>query len=341
MRSLEIIARGDIFIGGGAGRAGASTSVIPKKIMRLTIDPEVRAYLDWLASLAQPPLADQTPDAIRRQNKLNTAALAGELDDVAWIEDIEIPGPAGAMRARLYAGTEDRALPVLLYLHGGGWVIGDLDTHDPVCRALAARAGCAVVALDYRLAPENPFPAGLEDGWAALRWLHDQSQFDRERIAVGGDSSGGNLAAVLARWARDRDGPPIRAQLLIYPVTDSDLDTQSYREVGTGYGLTRDSMRWYWDQYVADPARRHSPDASPLRAQSLAGLPPALVLTCELDPLATEGIAYAEALRHAGVAVDHIHEPGMIHGYIRLSAAISRARKSWDDCARFLRRELA
>ena len=309
--------------------------------MRLTIDPEVRAYLDRQASLAQPPLAQQTPDAIRRQNKSNTAALAGKVDDVERVDDIDIPGPAGATHARVYAGSKARRPPVVLYLHGGGWVIGDLDTHDPVCRALAARARCTVVSLDYRLAPEHPFPAGLEDGWAALNWLQHQEQFDGGRIAIGGDSSGGNLATVLARWARDHGGPPLRAQVLIYPVTDCDLDSVSYRELATGFGLTRDSMRWYWDQYLPEHAARESPDASPLRAESLAGLPPALVLTCELDPLASEGIAYAHALRDAGVPVEHIHEPGMIHGYIRIAAAIGRARKSWDDCAAFLRRELA
>lgn len=305
------------------------------------VDPEARAYLDWLASLAQPPLAQQSPEAIRRQNKLNAAALAGEQQPLEHVEDIAIPGPAGSLRARLYADSRGSRPPVLLYLHGGGWVVGDLDTHDPVCRAIAARAGCAVVSLDYRLAPEDPFPAALEDGWAALRWLTEQPGFNADRISIGGDSSGGNLAAVLARWARDRGGPALRAQVLIYPVTDCDLDSESYREVGAGYGLTRDSMRWYWDRYLADPESRRSPDASPLRASDLGGLPPALVITCELDPLASEGIAYAKALRQAGVPVEHVHEPGMIHGYIRIAKAISRARKSWDDCAAFLRRELA
>lgn len=305
------------------------------------VDPEVRDYLGWLASLAQPPLAQQTPEAIRRQNKLNASALAGEQQPLAHVEDLAIPGSAAPMRARVYADSNGGPLPVLLYLHGGGWVVGDLDTHDSVCRAIAARAGCAVVALDYRLAPENPFPAALEDGWAALRWLAEQPRFDSARIAIGGDSSGGNLATILARWARDRGGPDLRGQLLIYPVTDCDLDSESYRTVGSGYGLTRDSMRWYWDQYLRDPAARESPDASPLRAPDLAGLPPALVITCELDPLASEGVAYVNALRDAGVPADHIHEPGMIHGYIRIAAAISRARKSWDDCAAFLRRVLA
>jgi acetyl esterase len=222
-------------------------------------------------------------------------------------------------------------------------VVGDLDSHDSVCRALARRVGCMVVSLDYGLAPEHRFPAAVEDAWAGLAWLHENSAAigaDAGRLAVGGDSSGGNLAAVLARWARDRGGPLIAAQVLIYPVINFDLDTPSYSRVGTGYGLTVESMRWYWEQYLADPRDGASPDASPLRAGDFSNLAPALVITCELDPLESEGSAYAAALSAGGVAVEHIHEAGMIHGYIRMAAVIGRARKSWDDCARFLRREL-
>ncbi|OLE25312.1 MAG: hypothetical protein AUG44_16505 [Actinobacteria bacterium 13_1_20CM_3_71_11] len=222
--------------------------------------------------------------------------------------------------------------------------MGDLDTHDSVCRALARRAECVVLAIDYRLAPEDPFPAAVEDAWAALSWLGDHATelgADSGRIAVGGDSSGGNLSAVLAQRARDRRGPKLAAQVLIYPVTDCDFDTDSYRDAATGYGLTRESMLWYWNQYLPDESKRVSPDASPLRAPDLSGLPPALVITCKLDPLASEGAAYAEGLRSAGVRVEHVHEPDMIHGYIRMNGVVSRARKSWDDCGRFLRRELA
>jgi acetyl esterase len=221
--------------------------------------------------------------------------------------------------------------------------MGDLDTHDSVCRALARRAGCMVVSLDYRLAPEHRFPAAVEDAWAGLVWLHDNASgigAVPDRLAVGGDSSGGNLAAVLAHRSRDRGGPPIAAQLLIYPAVDFDLDTPSYRAVGMGYGLTTESMRWYREQYLADPRDGDSPDASPLRASDFSNLAPALVITCELDPLASEGSAYAAALRDAGVPVEHIEEAGMIHGYIRMAGVIVRARKSWDDCARFLRRQL-
>ena len=307
------------------------------------IDSEAAAYLKWMGSFGLPSLAEQGVDEARRQARLRVPMLAGEPEAVDRIEDFSIPGPGGEIGCRLYLPGRGKALPSLLYMHGGGWVVGDLDSHDSVCRALARRAGCMVLSVDYRLAPEHRFPAAVEDAWAALVWLHNNAAAigaDPDRIAVGGDSSGGNLAAVIARWARDRGGPRIAAQVLIYPAVDFELDSPSYRAMGTGYGLTSDSMRWYSEQYLVDPADGASPDASPLRAGNLERLPPALVITCELDPLASEGSAYAEALRAAGVTVEHIHEPDMIHGYIRMAGVISRARKSWDDCARFLRREL-
>jgi acetyl esterase/lipase len=308
------------------------------------IDSEARAYLAWMQSLGLPPLAEQGPEEARRQARMRVPLLAGEPEAVDRIEDVSVPGPRGGIGCRLYVPGGGEALPSLLYMHGGGWVVGDLDSHDSVCRALARRAGCIVLAVDYRLAPEHRFPAAAEDAWAALVWLHDNAASigaDPDRLAVGGDSSGGNLAAVIARWSRDRGGPRIAAQVLIYPVIDFDLDSPSYRSMETGYGLTRESMRWYWDQYLSDPSDGASPDASPLRAGNLTGLAPALLITCELDPLASEGSAYAAALSAAGVPVEHIHEGDMIHGYIRMAGVISRARKSWDDCARFLRRELA
>ena len=314
----------------------------PPELNRV-IDAEARAYLDWMQSLGLPPLAAQGPEEARRLNRMRVSMLAGEPEPLERVEDVSLPGPGGSIPARLYAPVRGQLLPALLYMHGGGWVVGDLDSHDSFCRALARRAGCMVLSIHYRLAPEHRFPAAVEDGWAGLVWLHDNASAigaDPHRLAVVGDSSGGNLAAVVARWTRERGGPAIAAQVLIYPVTSFDFDTPSYRASATGYGLTRDSMRWYWDQYLSDPTDGSSPDASPLQAPDLGGLAPALVITCELDPLASEGGAYAAALRSAGVRVEHIHEPDMIHGYIRMAGVIGRARKTWDDCARFLRREL-
>jgi acetyl esterase len=229
---------------------------------------------------------------------------------------------------------------VLAYFHGGGWVTGDLDTHDSACRGLAVRAQCLVVAVDFRSAPEHRFPAALEDCGAVVQWLGRRAGElggDPARLALCGDSAGGNLAAAVALRARDRGAPAIAAQLLIYPVLDFDLETPSYLANAGGYGLTRDSMRWYWQQYLGEGADGFSPEASPLRAGDLSGLAPALVVTCEYDPLHDEGEAYAHRLAAAGVRVEHIDETGMIHGYFRMAGVIGRARKSWDDCARFLR----
>jgi len=296
-----------------------------------------------MQSLGLPPLAQQGPEEARRLNRMRVPMLAGEVEPLERVEDVTVSGSQGSIPGRLYAPVRGEVLPALLYMHGGGWVVGDLDSHDSFCRALALRAGCMVLSIDYRLAPEHRFPAAAEDAWAGLVWLHENASAigaDPDRLAVVGDSSGGNLAAVVARWASERGGPGIAAQVLIYPVTNHDFETSSYVAAATGYGLTRDSMLWYWEQYLADRNDGSSPDASPLRARNLRGLAPALVITCELDPLASEGSAYAAALQSAGVRVEHIHEPDMIHGYIRMAGVIGRARKSWDDCARFLRREL-
>ena len=313
----------------------------------MTLDPEAAAYLQATAALGLPPLAEQGVAGARRAARERAAELGGELEPVARIEDREVPGPAGPIPIRIYAPISSTSspsqLPVLAYFHGGGWVICDLDTHESTCRALANRVGCLVIAVDYRLAPENRHPAALDDCWAVVEWLvrsAGEVGADPGRIAVGGDSAGGNLAAAVALRARERGGPRLRAQLLIYPVLDFDLETASYRGNASGYGLTRDSMRWYWQQYLGEAGDGLAPDASPLRAGDLAGLPPALVITCEYDPLLDEGVAYAHRLAGAGVRVELINEPGMIHGYIRMAGVIARARKSWDDCGRFLGREL-
>jgi acetyl esterase len=306
----------------------------------VSIDPEAQAYLEASAALGLPSLAEQGAATARQATVERAPSLAGDLEPVQRVEDRTIPGPAGLIPIRLYAPETASPLPVLAYFHGGGWVTGDLDTHESTCRGLANRAGCMVVAVDFRCAPEHRFPAALDDCWAMVEWLGQNGAelgADPSRIAVGGDSAGGNLAAAVALRARDRGGPALAAQLLIYPVIDFDLETGSYRARAIGFGLTRDSMKWYWEQYLGAAGDGFSPEASPIRAAVHAGLPPALLITCELDPLRDEGTAYARKLAASGVRVEHLDEPGMIHGYFRMAGVISRARKSWDDCAKFLR----
>jgi acetyl esterase len=231
---------------------------------------------------------------------------------------------------------------VLVYLHGGGWVVGSLETHDGVCRALASRTPCVVAAVDYRLAPEHRFPAAVEDAWAATAWVAEHAASiggDPDRIAVGGDSAGGTLATACAIRARDH-GLRLALQLLVYPVTDHRFDTASYEECAEGYGLTRDAMRWYWAQYLG-PDDGSSPEASPLRAADLAGLAPAHVVTAEYDPLRDEAEAYAARLEEAGVPVRLDRCEGLIHGFLRMPGTIRRADAVLDDAAAALREAFA
>ena len=233
---------------------------------------------------------------------------------------------------RVYAPEADAALPVVAYFHGGGWVFGSLDTHEALCRRLAAAAGCEVVSVDYRMAPEHRFPAAVEDAWNVTSELASAGGM----LAVAGDSAGGNLAAVMAIKARDRR-LTLRHQALIYPVTDCDLETASYRANATGYGLTRAGMAWFWDHYIPDPGERSHPDASTLRAPSLAGVAPATVAVCELDPLFDEGVAYAARLEAEGVPTRLLRYDGMIHGFARMFAVIDRSHDLIGEIAGELR----
>jgi acetyl esterase len=302
----------------------------------VTLDPQARLLLD--ADRGAPAPYEQSLEELREGYRAASAALFGPADEVASVTDVE----AGGVPARIYRPAGE-AGGALVYLHGGGWVVGDLETHDPLCRALAARAGCAVVAVDYRRAPEHRFPAALDDAWAATRWVAAQASvlgLDPARLAVGGDSAGGNLAAVVARRARDA-GLPLAWQLLAYPVTVHRFDSPSYIELAEGYGLTRRTMSWYWDQYLARPEDGASPDASPLEADDLAGVAPALVLTAGFDPLRDEGEAYAARLEAAGVPTTLVRYDGLIHGFLRMPGAIAAAGAALDETAAALREALA
>jgi acetyl esterase len=309
----------------------------------MPLDPQAQALLDQFAAAGRPPIAELSPQEARETFR-QMIALAGEPEPVARVEDRTVPGPAGPIPVRVYTPAGQPPLPALVYFHGGGWVIGDLDSHDPVCRALANGAGCVVVAVDYRLAPEHKYPAAAEDCYAATRFVAEQAAelgIDPARIAVGGDSAGGNLAAVVAQMARDRGGPPLVFQLLIYPVTDYSFDTVSYRDNAEGYLLTRDSMEWFWAHYLPDAAAGREPYASPLQAKDLRGLPPALVITAEYDPLRDEGEAYAERLRAAGVTATTRRYDGMIHGFFQLGGVLEQGKAAVAEAAAALRAELA
>jgi acetyl esterase len=303
----------------------------------MPLDPQTRELLDQLARANVSPFERLSP-AEAREQMLAASALLGPHPQPASIADVEIPGSQGAIPARVYAGISaeradqtGRAAPLVVFYHGGGWVVGSVETHDGYCRALAVASGAVVVSVDYRLAPEHRFPAAWIDAYDAACWAYEQSEqlgADRNRLVVAGDSAGGNLAAVVCLAARDRKGPPIAKQILIYPICDADFETASYREMGEGYFLTRDTMQWFFDHYAPQASDRASPFISPLRAADLTGLPPAFVLTAEYDPLRDEGEAYAKRLIAAGVPTTLARYPGMIHGFMRRTKLLPQAREA-------------
>jgi acetyl esterase len=258
---------------------------------------------------------------------------------VARVENRSIPGPAGDIPVRIYAPNEDTGLPVLVWYHGGGWVLGTLDAADHLCRELANTAGCIVVSVDYRLAPENKFPASPDDCESAYYWALGNAATiggDPRRVAVGGDSAGGNLAAAVCLRAREQQRAQPTFQVLIYPVTDSDFTRASHVENAEGYLLTGVAMRWFWDQYVNSPEERVHPHTAVLRARDLGGLAPALVVTAEFDPLRDEGEAYAERLRQADVPVTVTRYGGMIHGFFANFPAMDKGRQAVQQAAEAL-----
>jgi acetyl esterase len=302
------------------------------------LDPQARALLDELPDTGAIDFAALPVAALRRG--WEGLALRGAGEPVARVEERSIAGPGGALRLRIYRPAAAEALPVLVYLHGGGFVTGSLDTHDALCRSLANRVPCCVASVDYRLAPEHRFPAAPEDCHAALCWAEahaDELDADAGCIAVGGDSAGGNLAAVSALLCRERGGPRLRHQLLLYPVIAPDFETPSYRQCREGFFLSRNAMMAFWGHYLAREADRLDPIAVPLCARDLSGLPPATVVTAEYDPLRDEGEAYAERLREAGVPAELLRYDGQIHGFLNFAHRVDRARQALDDVAGRLR----
>jgi acetyl esterase len=310
----------------------------------MAITPEVRTILDMLAAFDAGPIHEQTPEQVRQG--FSALSLTATREDVASVTDHRVATADGDVPVRVYQPAGDAAgpRPVLVYFHGGGWVIGSVETHDHTCRSLANGTGAAVVSVDYRLAPEHPYPAGLHDCLAAVGWVVDNAAelgVDASRLAVGGDSAGGNLAALVAQRARD-EGPPIRFQLLIYPVTDLTLSHGSIDENGEGYFLTKEAMLWFRECYLGqgDPS---DAAVSPLHAPAAAldGLPPALVITAEYDPLRDEGEAYAAALRAAGVEATAARYDGVIHGFFSMPDNIPEGKVAIDQACEALRRALA
>ncbi|MCZ6627965.1 MAG: alpha/beta hydrolase, partial [SAR324 cluster bacterium] len=286
---------------------------------RVPLHEEMQEVLDFIASRGVPPHYELSPGEARENMEKARAVFGGEEVALPRVEELRLPGPAGEIPARLYGPEAAGALPLLVYLHGGGWVMGSLDTHDGACRRLAAQAGCLVVSVDYRLAPEHKFPAAVDDSVAAVEWIAAHAQelgANPARLAVGGDSAGGTLAAVCCQVARERSGPPIALQLLIYPATTMDFGTPSMKEHGEGQLLTLRGMQWFWDHYLNDPAEAENPLVSPLKAHNLAALPPAHVVTCGYDPLRDEGEAYAKRLREAGVPTILKRYEGLMHGFL-------------------------
>ena len=310
------------------------------------LDSQVRAVLELVIKSGRPAYHQISPKEARQLFRETRPASTPAPPAIGLVKDLAADGPLGPIPLRLYRPADvalATPLPVLVYFHGGGWVIGDLDTHDVLCRQLTAEACVSVVSVDYRLAPEHKFPAAVDDAWAATRWIVAHAVelgVDAGRLAVGGDSAGGNLAAVVALLARDHGGPAIALQALLYPVTDVGAETQSYRDFSEGFLLTRETMRWFCDQYLNGEAEAVDWRVSPLRAPSLAGLPPALIVTAGFDPLRDEGDAYAVALRRAGVRVDSICYGGMIHGFAPMGRLIDTGNRAVSLIAGTLRQAL-
>ena len=312
----------------------------------MPLDPDAQLVLEMIRLAGRPPFETLTPDEARQAYINSRKVLQPPAEDVADVRDTAAPGPGGKIPVRIYraSGTlPGEKLPALIYYHGGGWLLGDLDSHDTVCRRFANLARCCVVSVDYRMAPEHKFPAAVDDCAAATQWAVTQADalaIDPARVAVGGDSAGGNLATVMALLARDGALPPLSFQLLIYPATDMMMTSVSSQTISDGVPLTSKTMRWFIDHYMRDDADARDWRASPLRAADLSGTAQALVLTCACDPLCDEGIAYAQRLEREGVRVTHLHFSDQLHGFMSMGRIIRAADVAIDMMGAALKKAL-
>jgi acetyl esterase len=303
----------------------------------MPLDKHVQAFLTTLEQAGAPRYGEQPIDEQRQAMQASAGTFFGSFEQVPF-EDQVVPSKGAPVPIRVYRPVE-RPAPIMIYLHGGGWVLGNLETAHRVCATLARLSSCIVVSIDYRLAPEHPFPAALEDAWTVTEWLSQRAETiggQPDALAIGGDSAGGNISAVIARRARDAS-LKLGLQLLVYPVCDADLTTSSYTEFADGYWLTRDAMQWFWEQYLPG-GDWFQADASPLRARDVTSVAPAHVITAEYDVLRDEGEAYGRRLEEAGVPTVIRRHDGMIHGFFRLPAVVPRANDALAEAAEAVRR---
>lgn len=308
----------------------------------MPLDPQVARWREGRIANQVPPLYTQTLAEARAADLADIQAGAGVPEFVNEVVELRMPVADGELAVRLYRPSAQHGLPVLVYFFGGGWTLGQIDTCDGICRRLANAVGCAVLAVGYRLAPEHKFPVAVNDCYDAVRWICEQADelgLDRNRLAVGGDSAGGNLAAAVTLLARE-DGPPLVAQLLVYPNTLFGADTPSLRHNDDPSMFNRRSVDWYWGHYLAAPADGSNPLASPLLAEDHSGLPDALVITAEYDPLRDEGEQYAHRLQAAGVPTELRRYDGMMHGFFLMYPMLDGGRQAVDHAVEFLRARL-
>jgi len=308
----------------------------------MALAPDARQLLDQLEKL-HPPITSLSVEEVRRLREVIYPKLWGEKEAIANVEDRFIPGAAGEIQARVYQPAINAPLPLLVYFHGGGWVTCSVDAYDGLCRAIANRAECVVVSVNYRLAPEHKFPSAVKDAYAATVWVARNAQAlggDPGRIAIGGDSCGGNLTAAVALMAREQKYPSLSFQLLLYPCVDYEFERPSCLENAKGYYLTLDAMHWFWKHYLTSETDAANPYASPLRAENLSDLPPALIITAEFDPLRDQGEAYAKRLQEANVPVIYKCYDGMIHCFLSFPKQIERAKEGLQEVVEAIRADV-